>query len=112
VVRQVLVERGLALALDHGLRHQRELHAEAHLAELGDLGVRARLLRAELVGREANHRQALVGVSLVELLQAVVLRRQAALRGGVDQQHHLAAEVGQLAARAVVAGDFEIVKHS
>ena len=63
----------------------------------------AGLLRAELVAREAEHHQAPVGVLLVQLLQALVLRRQAALAGGVDHQHDLSGVLAEVLLGAVDA---------
>ena len=50
---------------------------------------RARLLAAELVARHAEHREALVGVLLVQLLEALVLRGEPALRGHVHDEERL-----------------------
>src|SRR6185312_3002971 len=58
-------------------------------AEIGDLFGVARLLRPELVAGEAQHHQAPVLVLAVERLEAGVLRGEAALAGGVDDQDNL-----------------------
>ncbi len=77
----------------HGhLRGHRERHAVVALAELADrLGV-VELLAGEVRGRAAEDLQALVGVLLVELLQPLELRREAALGRRVDDQRRPAAQ--------------------
>src|SRR6201995_218866 len=74
-------------------------------AELGDLLRRARLLTAELVAREAHHRQPARGELLVQLLQGGVLRGQPALRGHVHYEQRRAwrgrAERGVLAVQSL-----------
>jgi hypothetical protein len=101
------VERVLARAGGDQLAVHRKLHAEVGGAEAGDLGIAARLLAGEVVGREAEHHQALVAVLLVELLQPFVLLGEAALGGHVDHQQHLAGVLGEGGGRAVdlVHGD-------
>src|SRR3546814_8687862 len=49
-----------------------------------DLGLRARLLRAEIVRRHAQHHQPAVAVTPPQRLQLGILRGEAAFRGGVD----------------------------
>ena len=98
-----LPERMRLVAVDVDLAHHRKADAVVELAERGDLVVRARVLGAELVAREADHDQALVAVVLPELLEAGELRREAALARGVDDQQHLAAlarELRRLAGRS------------
>ena len=63
-------ERVGVVAVDVDLGEHRERHAVVDLAELADLVLGARLLRAELVAREAEHDQALVVQVLVELPRA------------------------------------------
>ena len=50
---------------------------------------RARLLAAELVARHAEDGEALVGVLLVHLLEALVLRGEPALGGDVHDEERL-----------------------
>ena len=76
-------------------------HAVAGAAERLDLVGRARLLRAELVARDADDREALRAEALVQLLEALVLRRQAAERRDVDEQRDLALLLGEHAGLAV-----------
>jgi hypothetical protein len=66
-------------------------------AEARDLLVRAGLLAAEVVRRKAEHDQAASAVFAVERLEALVLRRVAALAGGVHHQHDLARVFAQRA---------------
>ena len=56
---------------------------------------RARLLAAELVAREADDAEPTLGVGLLQLLEAGVLRRQPALRRHVDEQERLALVAGE-----------------
>lgn len=63
------------------------------LAEALDLVVRAGLLPAKLVAGEAEDDEALVLELLVELLEPGVLRGEAALGGGVDDEGYFAAEL-------------------
>ena len=63
---------------------------ELRRAEVADLRRAAGLLASEVVGREAEQDEALALVVFVELLEALVLRREAALGRHVDHQHHLA----------------------
>jgi hypothetical protein len=76
---ELFVERVAALAVHLDLREQREADAVARLAEGGDLVGASGLLGSELVAREAEDGEALVGVLLVELLQTGVLRRETTL---------------------------------
>ena len=92
---------GLTARDDVRLREHRERDAEVRLAELGDLLVGARLLAGDVVGGEAEDHEALVAVLAIELLEALELRGEAALAGGVDDQHHLAAVSAQSRGLAV-----------
>ena len=91
---QLGVERVAARPVDLELLEHRERDAVAHRAERLDLLGRARLLAAELVAREPEHLEALLGVALVHRLEGGVLRRQPALRGDVDDEEGLAGMVG------------------
>ncbi|MOA16023.1 hypothetical protein D3C78_1362130 [compost metagenome] len=81
--------------VDVDLFEQRKADTEVQLAELGDRSFVTRLLLAELVAGKAEHHQALVLVGLPQLFQALVLRSETALAGGVDHQHGLAGEIRQ-----------------
>ena len=83
------------LAVHVGLGHQREGHTVVLPAELLYLFVRAGFLVAELVAREADDDKPLALILLIERLQPVVLRREAAFRGGIDYQQHLSFVVGK-----------------
>lgn len=84
-----------ALAVHVGLLKEREGHAVCRRAEGPDLLGGAGLLAAELVAGHAEHGEAAVAVLLLEVLQARVLRGQAALGRHVHQQHRLALVVGE-----------------
>lgn len=93
-----LVQVAGSIAVDVDLAHDGEGDAVIDLAEALDVVVGAGLLAAELVAGEAQDDE-VVGVLLldvlVQLLQAGVLRGEAALGGGVDDEHHLALVVVQ-----------------
>src|SRR5690348_6248522 len=76
--------------LEVGLREHGEIDRVLVDAEFRDLLVRAGLLAAEVVHREAEHHEPLPLVPAIERFQAFVLRRVAALARGVDDQQHLA----------------------
>ncbi len=104
-----LVER-VRLRPDHvDLVGQREVDVEAAFAELLDGVGGARLLPAEIVAGHAQDHQPLGLVLVVERLQPGILGREAALRGGIDHQHHLAAELGQRQCCAVDRLEGEII---
>lgn len=81
------------VAVDVDLAEDGEGDAVVNLAEALNLLVGARLLAAKLVAREAEDDK-VIGVLLldvlVELLEAGVLRGEAALGGGVDDEDDLA----------------------
>src|SRR5690349_2021078 len=62
------------------------------LAELRNLRGVARLLRAELVAGEPQHRKAARRKLLVQLLQSLVLRCESAGARGIHDQQHLSLE--------------------
>ena len=67
-------------------------------------GGRARLLRAEIVGGEAQHFEPGVLLFLIELLQPFVLRCQPAFGGDIDHQQDFALVIGKAVSRTVDAG--------
>src|SRR5699024_8537508 len=73
-------------------REHRERDAVVLFAESANLVGIAGLLVTKLVTREAKHFQATVGVTLMERLQSLILRGEAALAGGIDDQQHFAAK--------------------
>jgi hypothetical protein len=79
---------GFRLGL-HLLEH-RKRDAVAGTAELFDLARIARLLRAKIIGREAQDYKTLIFVILPQLLEARVLGRKAALGRRVYHQHDFA----------------------
>ena len=66
---------------------------------------------AELVAGKAEDREAVVPVRCVEVLEARVLGREAALAGDVDDEEHLAKPLGEraLGAREVPGREVEDV---
>src|SRR5699024_8927463 len=107
---QPSVERMGTLSVDLDLREHREVDTEVDRAELGDLGLAAGLLMHELVAGETHHHQALIAELLVQLLQALVLRRESALAGGVDHQHHRTEVIGEIDTVAVDRRGLEVRK--
>jgi hypothetical protein len=105
-------ERVGAVAVDLGLLHDGEGDAVVDLAEALDLLVGPGLLGAELVAGEAEDDE-IVRVLLLdvgpELLQAGVLRGEAALGGRVDDEDDLALVIGQGDLLAALCGDVSIV---
>src|SRR5690606_14351193 len=95
------------------LGEHREIDPVVERAERLDLRLVARFLVPELVAGEAEHDQAALAVVGPQLLQARVLRREAALRGDVDHQQHLAGELRQRPRTPVDAGGGEVegVRH-
>src|SRR4051794_38633468 len=97
-------DRVLLVAVHVDLLEDRERHAVGGAAELADLLRRARLLPHELVAGEAEHLEATRPVLLVQLLEALVLGRETALRRHVHHEERLAlvlVEVGGLAFEGV-----------
>ncbi len=74
------------------LLEHREFHFVGQAAELLNFRLGTRLLAEEVVGREPQHDEAVVAERFVQLLEALVLRRVAALRGRVDHQQYFAAK--------------------
>jgi hypothetical protein len=100
-----LNQRTVGLAVDLDLLAEREGDAVGGGAELGDLVGAAGLLAHELVAREPDHGEALVGVLLVDLLQLLVLGGETALGGDVDEQRGLPLERREVEVRPVERGD-------
>src|ERR1041385_3887760 len=97
-------------AFDVQFVEEREGHAVFAGAEFLDFLVRARLLRPEVVARESQHGQALVLVFLVQSLEALVLRSEAALGGHVDDEQHLALVILQSGILAVDVLERDVVE--
>ncbi|MPN41179.1 hypothetical protein SDC9_188721 [bioreactor metagenome] len=87
---QLPIEGVGSLALDYRLAGHRKLDAIGQPAEIGDLPIAARFLLAKIIGRETDDYQPLVLEAGIQLLEAVVLRGEAAVAGGVDDKNHLA----------------------
>ena len=89
-------------AADHGFGKHGKFHAVGVVAKVGDFFGLAGLLLAKVIGRKTQHDQALGGVVSVELFQAFVLGREAAVAGGVDHQQHLARVLAEVLRRVVL----------
>jgi hypothetical protein len=87
---------------DADLVEHRESHAIDVEAGLRDVLRVARFLTTEVVGRKAHHHQAPRRVAGVQRLEPGVLRREAALAGGIDHQQHLAGVLAQRLRLAVL----------
>src|SRR4030088_84465 len=96
--------------IDFQFRAHGESHIETGLAELHDLLLRARLLRAELIAREADDSEVLVLQLPLQLLQSVVLRRESAAAGHMDRKRNLAAKLAQQIRRTVDALDGDVIE--
>jgi hypothetical protein len=84
-----------AFAVHLDLLEQRERDPIGGGAELLNLLGRTGLLSQELVAREAEDRESLVGILLLEPLQSLVLRGEPALGGHVHEEQGLALIGGQ-----------------
>lgn len=87
-----LVERMGAGAVDIDLGEDGKGDAVIFAAEVADLFGGTGLLVAELVGGEAEDIEAAVFIGAIEEFEAGVLRREAALAGGIDDEQDAAAE--------------------
>src|SRR4029079_19460291 len=76
-------------AVDVDLCEHRKRHVVLAFAERLDRPGVARFLRAELVAGKTEHRKAARREVAMQLLQALVLRRESAGARGVDDQEHL-----------------------
>src|SRR5437879_13887635 len=89
---QVVEQRMRTAAVDVDLGEHRKRHVILALAERLDLFGVARLLPAELVAGKAEHGKAARRKFALQLLQALVLRREPTSARGVDDQEHLTLE--------------------
>jgi hypothetical protein len=97
-------------AIDLDFVEQRECDAVFAGAELFDLLVRAGLLPAELVAREAKDHKTLVFIFLVGGFQSGVLLGVTALGRDVDDEHGLAFVGGERGVFAVDVLEFDVVE--
>jgi hypothetical protein len=86
---QLRIERVFLVALDRGLGEHRKFDAIGEPAEIGNFLVAARLLLAEIIGRETNDHQPAILKPGIELFQAVVLLGKTTVAGGIDHKNHL-----------------------
>ena len=68
------------------LLHDLESHTVVELAELLDLVIGTRILLLKLVAGETDDNESAVFVLLVQFLQALELRCESALTGGIDDE--------------------------
>src|SRR5206468_3151689 len=87
---EILVERVRAAAVDLDLGEHREAYFVVERAEILDLVFVAGLLVPELIAGKAQDREALVLVFAVQRLESLVLRREAAFAGDIDDEQNLA----------------------
>src|SRR5882672_6381635 len=90
-----------------GLGGEWKAHAVFIVRGVHDVDWCAGLLAAEIVRGHADDFQPLAVVARVELLQAGELRRVAALRGGIDDEHRLASVVDKPNVAAAKGGERE-----
>src|ERR1700744_1283173 len=95
-------------AVDLEFLGHREALAVRGGAELGALAGAPGLPPPELVSRGAKPREARIAVSLLQALQALVLRRQPASGGDVHDQHGLVEQPLESKRGAVESGELEI----
>jgi hypothetical protein len=108
---QPRVEGRLTFARLHlHLLEERESDLVTIRAERPDLTGVARLLAAELVARETQHRESARRELLVQLLETGVLRRVAALARGVHDEDDLAVPVAERDRIAFEAVDAEVAE--
>src|SRR5690348_9639883 len=108
-VLEVSIKRMRVRAIDVDLGKQRERHRVLRRTEVADfLGV-AWLLVPELVAGKAQHLETAILVRAVQRFKALVLRRESALRGHVDDQQSLAAIRIELLRHAVQQIRFEVI---
>src|SRR5579871_4010537 len=86
---------GVRVGSDHMLLcGQRKIDGKARFAECLDFAFRPRLLRAEIVRRDAEHDQPLPLPLFPQRLKAGILRRKSALACHIDEQEDFAIETG------------------
>ena len=96
--------------VDLELRAQRKSHVVLGVAEGGDLRFAAGLLPGELVAREAHDSEAFASQLAVQLLEPLVLRREAAAARDIDGERDVTVQRAEQVRRAVDAGDRDVVK--
>jgi sirohydrochlorin ferrochelatase len=101
---QVVEQRVGVRPVHLDLAEDREGDVEGGRAEVLDLFVRAGLLAAELVAREAQDLEAARLAIPVERLETLVLRGEATLAGDIDDQQDLTGVVLQRLGRALGGG--------
>ncbi len=108
--RQLLINGMTVVPVHVDLLEEREAHPIRGGAELLDLLWCSRLLSHELVAREANNGESTVGVGLLQALQSLVLRSQAALGCHVDDEERLPGILAERRLLTVQCVDGDVVK--
>src|SRR6185437_2069116 len=88
-------------AVDIDLGENGKADAVIALTKLRDLLGRSGLLVAELIGWEGEDFETATVVVAIQIFERGVLRSEAALAGGIDDQQHLSGEAGQRKGGAV-----------
>lgn len=96
--------------VDINLLENGEGDSVIELAEGLNLILCARLLVGKLVAGEAEDDETLVGILLVELLEALVLGGEAALGGDVDNEDYLAFELGKIVGHGGLVEGLEFIE--
>src|ERR1700680_295595 len=112
VVRELAqerVKRVLAGAFHVELGEERKRHSVVQAAERLDLLRVPRLLVEELIARKPEHGEAAVRVSVLQYLEAFVLRSEAAARCDIDRQYDLTRVVGQSGLLSIEQGELEVI---
>src|SRR5690606_19605452 len=105
-----LVEGVGAGAVDLHLVEHREGHAPRRRAVVEDLLVGPRLLTHELVAGEAEHREAAIAVLALQRLQLLVLRREPAPGGDIDDEHGASPVVRERRRATIDRTDLDVVQ--
>ena len=103
------IKRMGALAVDFYFREEREGDVVFFVAKLLDLGLAAGLLTPELVAGKTEHDEPTLAILTIQRFQPLILRREAASAGDIDDKHHLACESSDFFGFAVDGLQFNVV---
>lgn len=95
LVHQVLEERIDVASLHFGFLEEGEGDTVIQLTEFSRLFAICKFLFQKAVAWKPEHREALIPVRFIELLQSFILRRETAFAGGVHDQQHLIFVIGK-----------------
>lgn len=88
-----LEERVRMGAVDFNFVEDGKADAVVALAESADFGGGAGLLRSKLIAGKAENDEAAVFICPIKLIEPLILRRETAFAGGIDDEQHAAAEL-------------------